>query len=147
MADAVTSNLIFNGNRHAAFVFTNDGGTVENGVTKIDATSDGSLGVVLQGQTFYPGVHMKITKVRYSVQGMALRIQWHATSNQDALILAGADHLDFTDTGGIQNPGTAALTGATGSIDFTTDITTPGSGVAQPSYFVEIEVTKGIPQS
>lgn len=143
MADAVTSTLILNGNRHAVFVFTNDGGTVEAGVTKIDATSSGSLGVVKQGQTFYPGVHMKITGVRYSVQGMALRIQWHASSNQDALILQGADHLDFRDTGGIPNPGTMA--GVTGSIDFTTDIVSAGTPL--PSYFVELTVTKGVPQS
>lgn len=143
MADTTTTSLIFNGNRHAVFVFTNDGGTVESGVTKIDATSGGSLGVVVQGQTLYPGVHLKIAKVRYSVQGMALRIQWHASSNQDALILQGADHLDFLDTGGIPNPGT--MSGVTGSIDFTTDIVSAGTPL--PSYFVEIQVTKGVPQS
>lgn len=144
MADAITSTLLLNGNRHAVYAFTNDGGTAETGVTKIDATSGGSLGVIKQGQTFYPGVHLKITGVRYAVQGMVLRIQWHATTNQDALLLSGSDHLDFRDTGGIQNPGT--MTGVTGSIDFTTDVGTLGTGPL-PSYFVELTVTKGVPQS
>lgn len=141
MANTLTSNLVLNGNRHAVFVFTNDGGTVETAAAKIDATSGGQLGVIKQGQTFFPGVHLKITKVRYSVQGMALRIQWDASSDQDALILQGADHLDFTDFGGIPCPGT--LSGATGSINFTTDISAATAPL--PSYFVQIEITKGVP--
>ena len=50
--------------------------------------------------------------------------------------------MDFKDIGGIQNPGTAALTGSTGSIDFTTVGQTSGA-----SYSVVMHMTKGIPQS
>lgn len=143
MVDTVTSQLLFNGPRHWAYRFTNvSDATGEAGVTKIDATSGGALGVVVPGgQTQYPGVHLKITKIRYSVLGMSLRVQFHATANADALILSGSDLKDFTDTGGIQNPGTAALAGSTGSIDFTTVGAASGS-----TYSVEIEGTKGLPQ-
>jgi hypothetical protein len=143
MADAVTTQTLFNGNRHCAFRFTNESdGTGESGVTKIDATSGGSLGVVVQGQTFYPGVHLKVVGIDYDIKSMGLRIQFHASSNADMMVLGGFGRFDYTDIGGIQNPGTAALSGSTGSIDFTTVDANLGA-----SYSVVIRCTKGVPQS
>lgn len=143
MADTVTTQLLFNGPRHAVFRFTNESdGTGETGVTKIDATSGGSLGVVIQGNTIYPGVHLKVVGVDYDIKSMGLRMQFHASSNADMLDLGGFGTKDFTDIGGIQNPGTASLTGSTGSIDFTTVGANLGA-----SYSVVVRCTKGIPQS
>ncbi len=142
MADAVTSQTLLNGPRHLVMRFTNESdGTGETGVTKVDATAAAN-GIVLQGQTITPGVHLKITKVAYDIKGMGVRVQFHATSNADALVLGGYGTMDFRDVGGIQNPGTASLAGSTGSIDFTTVQAALGS-----SYSVTLWMTKGIPQT
>jgi hypothetical protein len=143
MADTVTSQLLFNGPRHFVYRFTNESdGTGESGVTKIDATSGGALGVVIQGTTVYPGVNLKITGVDYDIKSMGLKIQFHASSNADVLVLGGFGTKDYSDIGGIQNPGTTTLTGSTGSIDFTTVGANLGA-----SYSVVIRGTKGVPQS
>lgn len=143
MADLVTSQVLFNGRRHAVFRFTNlSDGTGEAGVVKVDASSSGPLGVVLQGQTFYPGVHLKITGIDYDIRSMGLRIQWAAGANEDIEILGGFGIKKYRDIGGIQNPGTTALPGSTGSIAFTTVDANLGA-----SYSVILRMTKGIPQS
>ena len=141
MADTVTSQVIEDGNRWLIMRFTNySDGTGETGVVKVNAAS--AHGVVIAGQTFYPGLNLKIRKVTYAVLGMVLRVQWVATTNQDALILSGTDHEKFHQFGGIPNPGIAALPGATGSIAFTTQ-----GAVAGSNYSVVLEMTKGVPQS
>ena len=141
MADVVTSQILINGPRHLAYRFTNESdGTGEAGVLKVDATSN-TNGVFYAGNNYPPGLHLKIVKVRYDIRGMGLRIQWVATAAADALVLGGFGTLDFLDTGGIQNPGTAALPGSTGSIQFTTVGAAAGN-----SYFVELLMTKGVPQ-
>lgn len=145
MADTVTSQLLENGMRLAVWKFTNlSDGTGETGVTKVDATASGSMGVVRQGQTFYPGVHLKIVEIKYSVFSMGLRIQWHATSNVDCLVLQATDHWKILDErmgfGGLYVP--TGTTGATGSIDFTTVGAATGSG-----YTIIMTLTKGVPQS
>lgn len=145
MADTVTAQLLLNGPRHWAYRFTNlSDGSGESGVTKVNATSSGSLGVTYAGQTLYPGVHLKVTKCYYSVINMQLRIQFHASSNADMLVLNGYGELDFERIGGIQNPGTSALSGSTGSIDFTT-LGQQASPNPLGSYTVYLEGTKGLP--
>ena len=65
MADAVTSQTLFNGQRHLVMRFTSvSDGTGESGVVKVDATS-ATNGVIVQGQTITPGVHLKVAKVDY----------------------------------------------------------------------------------
>jgi hypothetical protein len=141
MADTVTAQLLFNGPRHWAYRFTDlSDSTGESGVTKVNATSGGALGVVYAGQTLYPGVHLKVTKCFYSIVGMEVRIQFHASSNADMLVLNGYGELDFSRTGGIQNPGTTTLSGSTGSIDFTTV-----GQIAGSTYSIYLEGTKGLP--
>lgn len=142
MADAVVSTLLENGNRHFAYRFTNfSDGTGETAVTKVDGSSTGPLGVNIGGQVFYPGVHIKITRLRYNISGMSVRILWDATSDQDAAILSpGSDYLDFTKEGGIFIP--VGLAGATGKIQFTTV-----DQQVNASYTVIMEGTKGIQQT
>jgi hypothetical protein len=149
MADTVTDVVIFNGARHLVVRLTNvSDGTGESNVTKVDATS-GANGVIVQGQTIAPGTNLKVTKVDYNVAGMQLRMQWKGSSNQDFLVLGpGADHLDFTDIGGIQCPpssGVGSLAGSTGSIAFTTAGQTSVAG--NSGYSVVLHMTKGVPQS
>jgi hypothetical protein len=142
MADLVTSQLLFNGPRHAVFRFTSESdGTGEAGVTKVDATASGPLGVIVQGQTFFPGVHLKVIGIDYDIKSMGLRIQWHASTNGDVEVLGGFGTKSYKDFGGIQNPGTVALAGSTGSIDFTTVDANLGA-----SYTVVLRLTKGVPQ-
>ena len=141
IADTVTSTLLENGNRHWSYRFTSfSDGTGETGVAKVDGSSSGPLGVVIAGQTFYPGVHIKVTEIRFQVTDMSLRIQWDATSAADLVTLSpGADTLDFTRVGGVFIP--VGLTGATGKILFTT----VGQQISS-SYMVVMYGTKGIQQ-
>lgn len=142
MADVVTSTLLENGNRNWAYRFTNlSDGTGEAAVTKVDGSSAGPLGVVIAGQAFYPGVHIKITEIRFQVVDMSLELLWDATTDQMATILSpGADTLNFKRVGGIFIP--VGLAGATGKILFTTI----GQQV-NSSYTVVMYGTKGIQQT
>jgi hypothetical protein len=141
MVDTVTSTLIENGPRNWAFRFTSfSDGTGEAGVTKVDGTATGPLGVNVGGTTFYPTTHIKITECDYDIKGMALRIQWDATAAADALVLGGFDRLKFKEIGGIFIP--VGLAGATGKILFTT-----AGQAANSTYTVVLRGTKGVPQS
>lgn len=146
MADVVTSQLLENGPRRVVYKFTNvSDGTGESAVVKVNATSTGPLGVVVQGTTFYPGVHLKIADMHYDVRAMALRIMWEATSNVDIWIASGdgAGPFNWLDSRagfqGIVNPNT---TGATGSILFTTI-----GAASNSSYSIVLTLIKGIPQT
>jgi len=146
VADAVTSQLLDNGPKWAVYKFTNvsDGGG-ETGVVKVNATSTGPLGVTVQGQTFYPGVHLEVVALEYDVRTMAVRIMWEATANDDMWIAsgAGAGPFIFLDRRGgfqgLKNPNSA---GATGSILFTTI-----GAAAGATYSIIMKLNKGIPQA
>lgn len=146
MADTVTTQLFDNGPRIFVYKFTSiSDGTGETGVIKVNASATGPLGVSVQGQTFYPGVHLAITEIKYSVFSMGLRIQWEGNpSNSDMLVLQATDHWIFlnerTGFGGLTPP--AGLAGATGSIAFTTVGAGAGSG-----YTIILTGTKNVPQS
>ena len=139
MADVVTSNVLLNSNRHLAMRFTNvSDGTGEAGVVKVDATS-ATYAVTIGGNSQTPGIHLKLVRIRYDVQGGKVRLQWVATSSVDLLVVGGFQTEDFLDTGGIQCP--PGLAGATGQISFTT------VGFASNStYSIEMLMTKGVPQ-
>lgn len=142
MADVVTTTLLENGNRNWAYQFTSfSDGTGETGVAKVDGSSAGPLGVNIAGQVFYPGIHLKITEIRFQVTDMSLRLQWDATAARDIVTLSpGADTLLFHKTGGLFIPST--LVGATGKILFTT----VGQQISS-SYMVYVMGTKGIQQT
>jgi len=144
MADVVTTQILENGPRRIVTKFTNfSDGTGESGVTKVDATSAGPYGVVIAGQTYYPGTHLKVVGIIYDLKVMSLRIQWVATSNVDMLVLGGFGQWRFTDMrAGFQGLINPLTTGATGSISFTTE-----AAAANASYSVILEMIKGIPQS
>lgn len=144
MADSVTSQLLENGPRFAVYKFTNvSDGTGEAGVVKVNATSTGPLGVLVQGRTFYPGTHLKLVEIKYSVFSMGLRVQWEGTPDTDMLVLQATDHWELLNQrqgfGGLYAPTSIS---PTGSIKFTTIGAGIGSG-----YTILMTLTKGIPQS
>ncbi len=143
MADVVTSQILENGPRRVVYKFTNvSDGTGETAVVKVNATSSGPLGVVEQGQTIYPGLHLKVVDMAYDIRAMAVRIQWVASSAVDLWICSGdgAGPFSFLDSRagfqGIINPGGA---GANGSIQFTTI----GAALLS-SYSIVLALVKGI---
>ena len=145
MADTVDSQLVENGRRNWAYVFTSlSDGTGETNVVKVDGSAAGPLGIFNYGQNFYPLSHIKITEIEYDVKGMALEIIWDATTSQNALVLGGFGKLHFKQFGGLAAVGAngVLIAGATGKIKFTTLGAMPNSG-----YTVFIRGTKGIPQS
>ncbi len=125
MADAVTTQTIFGGNQ-TIVKFTNiSDGTGESAVLKVDASG-------LTPTTS----SVKITRIWYATDGMAVQVLWDATSNVLATVLAKDQTgcLDFRSFGGIRNNAGA---GVTGDILFTTSGHTAGD-----SYTVILELEK-----
>jgi hypothetical protein len=141
MADTVASLLLENGNRNWGYQLTSfSDGTGETAVVKVDGSASGPLGVTIAGQTFYPGVHLKIKEIRFQVTDMSVRLQWDAGTPRDIVTLSpGADTLKFEKFGGIFIP--VGLAGATGKIL----LTTIGQQV-NSSYMIAFWGTKGIHQ-
>lgn len=108
MADAVASQTLVDSTRNAVMKFTNiSDGTGEAAVLKVDVSG-------LSGAP----TSVKITKIEYDIQGMAVNILWDATTDVSAFIIGtGQGVLDFSQFGGLQNN---AGTGVTGDIMFTT---------------------------
>lgn len=129
MADAVTSQTIFDGERMAVMKFTNiSDGTGESAVVKVDvsALAADSLGQACDGVT--------IERVHYSIGGMSVSVLWDATADVPALILApGQSTFDFTK---IQIPNNSGA-GKTGDILFTTNGAAAGS-----TYTIVLEMVK-----
>jgi hypothetical protein len=85
-----------------------------------------------------PGLHMKVRRIRYSIGGMYVRLQWEGTPNTDIAILAnGQDILDFTNeyAGGFPNNGSTP----TGNIVVTTQGQIAGSNAT-----LNLECIKGV---
>ena len=132
MVDTVTSQTIINGSRNLVMKFTNESdGTGESAVKKVDAQS-----TTFAVNGVEPGIHLKIARITFVVQGGSLRLQWDASSATDIDILEFAGTQDYTFFGGLTNPNNS---GATGSILFTTVGFASGS-----SYTVTLEMLKCI---
>jgi hypothetical protein len=141
LADVVTSQLVENGNNWWVYVLTNlSDGTGETNVVKVDGSPSGPLGVNLIGQTLYPGVHLKIREVEYSVQNMGVKLTWDASPTPaNCLLLEGYGKFNFDKVGGLVIPPT--LVGATGKILLSTVLPQVSS-----QYTLKIRGTKGIHQ-
>lgn len=131
MADAVTSQKLFDGERLAIMKFTNvsDGGG-ESGVLKVDvsALNPSASGGACDGVT--------ITKIFAATGGMAVNIQWDATADVTAFVVPvdAAYVYDFSQNGGLVNNAGA---GKTGDINFTTIGASAGD-----TYTIELEMVK-----
>lgn len=113
MADAVTSQTIFDGDRKCIMKFTNvSDGTGESAVLKVDVSTLNTS----QGRTC---TSVAIEKIEAVTFGMGVDILWDATADVVA-ISVGADQFqtfDFTRFGGLTNNSGA---GKTGDVLFTT---------------------------
>jgi len=113
MADAVTTQTIFQGDKTLVMKFTNiSDGTGESGVIKVNVASLASY----QGM---PCTAVQIDKVYAMTYGMEVRLYWAATSPQ--LIMTIPQNVmnthNYDEFGGIDNNAGA---GKTGNITFTT---------------------------
>jgi len=126
MADAVTTQILFQGTKKAIIKFTNiSDGTGEAAVKKVDVSA-------LTGSPS----SVQINQVWFTTTGMAVRMLWDATTDVLAYVI-GADksgHIDFSSFGGITNN---AGVGVTGDLLFTTAGHTSGD-----SYSIILEVIK-----
>lgn len=129
MADAVTSQTIFDGERMAVMKFTNvSDGTGETGVLKVDvsALNPNAAGKACDGVT--------LERIHCSINGMSVSILWDATTDVPAFIAApGVYTFDFTK---IQLPNNAG-TGVTGDVLFTTI-----GASASDTYTIVLEMVK-----
>lgn len=129
MADAVTSQTIFDGERMAVMKFTNiSDGTGETAVVKVDVSA-------LASSSFQrPCDGVTIERVHYSIGGMTVSVLWDATTDVPALVLApGQSTFDFAK---IQVPNNSGA-GKTGDICFTTIGASAGD-----SYTIMLEMVK-----
>jgi len=130
MADAVTSQIIFDGTRTAVMKFTNiSDGTGESAVLKVDVSALTGF----QGKTC-TGVN--IVTLDAMTVGMGVDILWDATTDVICYTI-GADQFvsfDFARFGGITNN---AGSGKTGDLMFTTVGATAGD-----RYTIVLEMTK-----
>ena len=112
MADTVTSQTIFDGERLAVMKFTDvSDGTGESAVLKVDVST---LTVNALGQTCTGVV---IERIDVSINGMSVNILWDANTDVSCFVAApGVYSFDFCKLLLTNNAGT----GKTGDIRFTT---------------------------
>lgn len=119
MADAVSSQTVFDGEREAVMSFTNvSDGTGESAVVKVDvgALNPNFLGQACNGVT--------LERIYVSIKGMSVSILWDANTDVPAFIAApGVYGFKFDK---IQLPNYAGA-GKTGNVLFTTIGATTGS--------------------
>lgn len=130
MADAVTSQTIFDGEREVVMKFTNiSDGTGETGVLKVDvsALTSNAAGKVCDGVT--------LDRIHASINGMSVALLWDATTDVPAVILAPGMYT-FDHGKRIQLPNNAG-TGKTGDVLFTTIGASAGD-----TYSIVLEMVK-----
>ena len=114
MADAVTSQTLFDGDKHVVMKFTNiSDGTGESAVKKVDVSA---LESDINGNTC---TSVAIEKIWWQCIGMKVRMLFDATSDKFIIELGEnqSGYHDYSEFGGISNN---AGSGKTGDIDFTT---------------------------
>ena len=113
MADAVTSQTLFDGDKHVVMKFTNiSDGTGESAVKKVDVSA---LESDIYGNTCSS---VAIEKIWWQCIGMKVRLFFDASSDKFIIELGEnqSGYHDYSEFGGISNN---AGSGKTGDIDFT----------------------------
>lgn len=114
MADTVTTETVFNGERRKVFHFTSiSDSTGESNVTKVDIST----------LTFNKGTvptYSAIDMIDYNIQGMSsVRLFWdHTTDDEIALLPNGMGTIHFEAFGGKDDPRSS---GGTGDVLLTTN--------------------------
>lgn len=129
MADVVTSQTVFDGEREAVMKFTNvSDGTGESAVVKVNVSA---LNANSRGQACN---RVTLERIHVSINGMSVNILWDATADVPAFIAApGVYTFDFTK---IQLPNNAGA-GITGNVLFTTIGASSGD-----TYTIVLEMVK-----
>ena len=130
MADTVDTQVLFNGTRRYVVRLTNiSDGTGESAVVKIDKST------LTNGNGTEPG-KLSIVEAQWAIQGFAsIRLLWDHTTDDEAMVLDGNGFRDFSDTGGLPDPGTA---GGTGDLILTTN-----GAVSGATYDIYVILLKG----
>jgi len=132
MADSVTSQIIFEGERSLIMKFTNiSDGTGESAALKVDVST------LTPSNSGFACDRVTVTKIYIANHGMEVRMLWDATTDVPFFLSSpGATQtLDFTGFGGIPNDAGA---GVTGDIVFTTSDASAGD-----TYWCILEMVKG----
>jgi hypothetical protein len=132
MADAVTSQTLFDNERTAIMKFTNiSDGTGESAVTKVNVSL---LTPSASGQAC---TRVTVTKIYISNHGMEVRMFFDASTDMPFFLSSGSatQTLDMSAFGGITNNGG---TGVNGNIVFSTADASSGD-----TYWCILEMTKG----
>ena len=118
MADAVTTNVVYNGNRRYVVQLLNTcDGTGESAVVKIDISS-------LIGVNGVAPDHLAIEEIQWNIQGFTkVALLFDADTDDEAFELNGNGYKDFRDYGNLVDPKT---TGYTGDLLLTTAGNTAG---------------------
>lgn len=130
MADVVTSQIIFDGEREAVMKFTNvSDGTGETAVLKVDvsALNPSQFGKACDGVT--------LDRIHASINGMSVSLLWDADTDVPAVILAPGMYT-FDHGKRIQIPNNAGA-GKTGDVLFTTIGASAGD-----TYSIVLEMVK-----
>ena len=130
MADAVTSQTIFDGEREVVMKFTNvSDGTGESAVLKVDVSTltPSFSGKACDGVT--------LDRIHASINGMSVAVLWDATTDVPAVILAPGMYT-FDHGKRVQIPNNAG-TGKTGDVLFTTIGAASGD-----TYSIVLEMVK-----
>lgn len=119
MADAVDTEVLFNGTRKYTVRLTNvSDGTGETTVTKVDRSA------LIGPNGGAPG-KLVIEEITWTVQGFeGVALYWNATSDEPIAVLSGSNYVDYRPFGGLV-PDTAG-TGTDGDIILST-IGTPAA--------------------
>lgn len=105
MADTVDTIVVFSGTRRRVVRLLNlSDGTGETGVIKVDKSA-------LIGPNGKEPTKLVIEKIEYAVDGMSVRLYWDHTTDDEIAVLTGAGFFDWTDSGGLVDPGSAGDTG------------------------------------
>lgn len=105
MADTVDTIVVFSGTRKRVVRLLNlSDGTGEAGVIKVDKST-------LIGPNGKEPSKLVIEKIEYAVDGMSVRLYWDHTTDDEIAVLTGAGFFDWTDSGGLVDPGSAGDTG------------------------------------
>lgn len=131
MADAVTSQTLFDGPRIAVMKFTNiSDGTGESAVLKVDVST---LSNSING---LPCTSVNIEKLYCSTHGMNVDVLWDATTDLICITIPQNNFqtMDFSSFGGLINN---AGSGKTGDIRFTTHDASAGD-----RYTITLVMTK-----
>ncbi len=116
MADAVTTQLLQDGDRVAVLKFTNvSDGTGESAVTKLDLSAD----LAVHSRSGLAPNRVSIRRIVHNCSGMQVQIIWEGTTdNSVAWVCSGIDDHDFEQEGPLRNNAPGDL--RTGDILFTT---------------------------